>query len=226
MAVAAIGNKVFFAGGDCFDNAGSLMINSVSDVVDIYDISTNTWTVSHLSERRGSLEFAGTSLNNKFYVAGGFFHQWGASPSISKKVDVYDNASGSWSTTTLANARADIGTAVADNKIFWAGGHDLSGSSDEVEILDINLQTRNFHHLSQARGRIQTAIKDNKIIFFTGDYGDRVDIYNIITQTWCWTQSPFLVNYSGLVVSGNNIYVGGGTIGSSGDANQVWKLEF
>ena len=227
MAVAAIGNRVFFAGGDCFDgDAGGTMINSVSDVVDIYDISTNTWTVSHLSERRGNLEFAGMSLNNKFYVAGGFFHQWGASPYISNKVDVYDNASGSWSATTLANARADIGTAVADNKIFWVGGHGLSSSSDEVEILDINLQTRNFHHLSQARGRIQTAIKDNKIIFFTGDYGDRVDIYNIITQTWCWTQSPFQVNYSGLVVSGNNIFVGGGTIGSSGDANQVWKLEF
>ena len=227
MAVAAIGNKVFFAGGDCFDGvAGGTMINSVSDVVDIYDMSTNTWTVSHLSERRGSLEFAGTSLNNKFYVAGGFFHQLGASPYISNKVDVYDNASGSWSTTTLANARADIGTTVADNKIFWVGGHDLSSSSDEVEILDINLQTRNFHHLSQARGRIQTAIKDNKIIFFTGDYSDRVDIYNIITQTWCWTQSPFLVNYSGLVVSGNNIYVGGGTIGSSANTNQVWKLGF
>ena len=126
----------------------------------------------------------------------------------------------------MTNARADIGTAVADNKIFWVGGHDLSSTSDEVEILDINLQTRNFHHLSQARGRIQTAIKDNKIIFFTGDYGDKVDIYNILTQTWCWSQSPFLVNYSGLVVSGNNIFVGGGTIGSSGDANQVWKLEF
>jgi hypothetical protein len=227
MAVAAIGNKVFFAGGDCFDEVGGgRFINSVSDVVDIYDISTNNWTVSHLSERRGNLEFAGMSLNNKFYVAGGFFHQWEASPSISNKVDVYDNASGSWSATTLANARADIGTAVADNKIFWVGGHDLSSSSGEVEILDINLQTRNFHHLSQARGRIQTAIKDNKIIFFTGDYGDRVDIYNIIAQTWCWAHSPFLVNYSGLVVSGNNIYVGGGTIGSSADADQVWKLGF
>ena len=227
MAVAAIGNKVFFAGGDCFDGVGGgTMINSVSDVVDIYDISTSTWTVSHLSERRGSLEFAGTSLNNKFYVAGGFFHQWGASPYISNKVDVYDNASGSWSATTLANARADIGTAVADNKIFWVGGHDFSSASDEVEILDINLQTRNFYHLSQARGRIQTAIKDNKIIFFTGDYGDKIDIYNIITQTWCWAQTPLQVNYSGLVVSGNNIYVGGGTIGSSADTNQVWKLEF
>src|SRR5436190_14223309 len=227
MAVAAIGNKVFFAGGDCFDGAdGGTMINSVSDVVDIYDMSTNAWTVSHLSERRGSLEFAGTSLNNKFYVAGGFFHQWGASSYISNKVDVYDDVSGSWSTTTLTNARADIGTAVADNKIFWVGGHGLSGSSDEVEILDINLQTRNFHYLSQARGRIQTAIKDNKIIFFTGDYGDKVDIYNILTQTWCWSQSPFPVNYSGLVVSGNSIYVGGGTIGSSTDANHVWKLGF
>src|SRR5205814_1380353 len=61
MAVAAIGNKVFFAGGDCFDLVtGGISINSVSDVVDIYDISTNTWTVSHLSERRGNLEFAGT----------------------------------------------------------------------------------------------------------------------------------------------------------------------
>jgi N-acetylneuraminic acid mutarotase len=80
MAVAAIGNRVFFAGGDCFDgDAGGTMINSVSDVVDIYDISTNTWTVSHLSERRGNLEFAGTSLNNKFYVAGGFFTNGGLS---------------------------------------------------------------------------------------------------------------------------------------------------
>ena len=228
LAVAAIGNKVFFAGGDCFDTVGGgLMINSVSDVVDIYDIEANSWSISHLSERRGNLEFGGTSLNNKIYVAGGFFHQWGSSPYFSNKVDVYDNASGSWSTTTLANERADIGTASADNKIFWAGGGTFSNHSNQVEILEINSQSRSFHQLSQGRGRIQTAIKDNKIVFFTGDYGDKIDIYNIVTETWCWAQIPFPVNYSGVVMSGNKIYIGGGTVSSSTtNTNQVWKLEF
>jgi len=229
LAVAAIGNKVFFAGGDCFDTlSGGLMINSVSDVVDIYDIEANSWSISHLSERRGNLEFGGTSLDNKIYVAGGFFHQWGSSPYFLNKVDVYDNESGSWSTTTLANERADIGTAAADNKIFWAGGSTFSNHSNQVEILDINSQSRSFHQLSQGRGRIQTAIKDNKIVFFTGDYGDKIDIYNIVTETWCWAQIPSPVNYSGVVMSGNKIYIGGGrTVSSSTtNTNQVWKLEF
>ena len=126
-----------------------------------------------------------------------------------------------------APERADIGTAAADSKIFWAGGGTFSNHSNQVEILDINSQSRSFHQLSQGRGRIQTAIKDNKIVFFTGDYGDKIDIYNIVTETWCWAQIPFPVNYSGVVTSGNKIYIGGGTVSSSTtNTNQVWKLEF
>jgi N-acetylneuraminic acid mutarotase len=51
-AHAVIGNKVFFAGG--FQNySGSLDLGSETARVDIYDLTTNSWSAANLSEPRG-----------------------------------------------------------------------------------------------------------------------------------------------------------------------------
>ena len=67
VASVAVGNKVFFAGGVDFDET-NYVYDPVS-VVDIYDISTNTWSTANLSEPRGSCK--AVVSGNKIFFAGG-----------------------------------------------------------------------------------------------------------------------------------------------------------
>jgi hypothetical protein len=235
LTAASIGNKVFFAGGNCwlFYTANDFVI-STTDVVDIHDISSNTWSTGHLSEARQSLSSA-TSGNN-IYFAGGLSLSFDPvnlsnSFSVSGKIDIYNVLSGTWSTTTLTTARYAMGAISANNKIFWAGGNPvLNNLTNEVEIFEVNSQSSSYHQLSQARAGIQTVIKDNKILFFTGSWGpgNRVDIYDIASQMWCWAEISASLQSSAVGSASNNIYVGGGLIGgnTSNITNQVWKLEF
>jgi hypothetical protein len=58
-------NKIFFAGGYTHNNT----IHFVSDKIDIYDNTTNTWSVSSLNERR--VGHGGIAVAEKIYWAGG-----------------------------------------------------------------------------------------------------------------------------------------------------------
>ena len=63
MAAIASGNKIFFGGGESSDGTWPV------DNVDIYDVTTNTWTVAHLSTAGHSV--AAATVGNKV-----FFCRW------------------------------------------------------------------------------------------------------------------------------------------------------
>ena len=63
MSSAAVGNLVFFAAGA---DAG---LSFVTDVVDIYDTTSQTWSTSHLTQ--GRAWGAATSIGDLFMIGGG-----------------------------------------------------------------------------------------------------------------------------------------------------------
>jgi hypothetical protein len=80
-------------------------------------------------------------------------------------------------------------------------------------------------------------MKDNKIVFFGTHYydnnpnshvADKVDIYDIASNTWSIGILPFSVEQPSVISVNNTIYVAGGFInGVYGVYNdKVWKLEF
>ncbi len=164
IAVAAIGNKIFFAGGEFnwnYDN---------TNLVDIYDVSTNTWSTSQLSEARASI--SAVTVNQKIYFAGGQKEdRFYANPS--NRIDIYDNATNSWSTSALSIPMGFIsGISVAD-KIYWNSGC-------TVEIKDVNTWSSSIAYLSKPGTSIfdlsQPVVKENKIIFFRKwDRGNKFD---------------------------------------------------
>ena len=90
-AGSSYGNKILFAGGTsgngvCFTT------------VDVYDISTGTWTVSQLSQGRSDLVSA--SAGNKVFFGGGFTDN----SVLSKVVDIYDATTGAWTVAELSQA--------------------------------------------------------------------------------------------------------------------------
>ena len=92
-----VGSKVFFAGGVTGDQ-------SVTNVIDIYDVNTDEWTTEFLSDPRGFI--AAIAYDDKVYFAGG------AKPYnvTSTIIEVYNVTSGEWEepmylqTTRLVNA--------------------------------------------------------------------------------------------------------------------------
>jgi hypothetical protein len=86
VATIALGNQVFFAGGDN---------GQPSSRIDRYDASDNTWSSTELSEAREAIVAA--TAGNKVVFAGGIVNGGG-----SNKVDIYDQSTGTWSTATLS----------------------------------------------------------------------------------------------------------------------------
>ena len=113
----AVGNKIFFAGGLDYDETNYDVYVPFS-AVDIYDITTNTWTVSNLSEARGAIK--ATVAGTKIFFAGGLK----AGNMLSAKVDIYDLQTNTWSSANLnGGARAVAASVTAQNKSLFIGGY-------------------------------------------------------------------------------------------------------
>lgn len=78
-AVAINNNQAIFGCGGHFDPASDTTWNTTSDVIDIYNSSTNTWSTTDLTQPLVLYALAG--LQNHFIVAGGY------STSLDKLVD-------------------------------------------------------------------------------------------------------------------------------------------
>jgi N-acetylneuraminic acid mutarotase len=224
MATAAVGDKVFFAGGEQGFAPGLPGVPR-NKTVDIYDLSTGTWSRALMSNTRtGGL--VAVTANNKLYIAGG------ETLSSSRMVDIYDNATNAWSTSSLLQGKFYLGGLAVNNKIYWAGGSTADSPNAltcSVEVKDVSTGSSSVQYLSKATRWSRAVAKGDKILFFGGtslDYNtDKFDIYDITLNTWSTGLLPFSINISTSIISVNNIvYVAGGGLGAS--SNQVWKLEF
>jgi hypothetical protein len=177
---AAAADKIVFGGGW----SGTTQ----SKRVDIYNISTNTWSTSSLSFP-GGYSF---TLGNKIFFTnpGGY--------------EVYDASVNSWSLLPVSNSILGRGPSViaAGNKIFFAGGLISNDSaSAQIDIYDLLSNSWTSGTLSEGRTSINTIVAGNKV-FFTGgfkkwnpyDYPDdpssKTDIYDLSTNTWAVSQMP------------------------------------
>jgi hypothetical protein len=175
------GSKVLFAGG--YD-----LVNYPVDIIDIYDISLNTWTTNHLRMAGGYLVAA--SIGNKVF----FMRGDNATSTISDQVDILDVTDNSWSGATLSKARSHGAAAALGFKIFFAGGSDGYGSPiDDVDIFDSTSNNWTTARLSRPRDGLAAISAEAKVFFGGGQesYGqfllkpsNIVDIYDINTDSW------------------------------------------
>jgi hypothetical protein len=123
IAVASLGNKIFFAGGVSWDNYQSLQWSGSYDNVDIYDASNNTWSVAHLSKGRESI--CAVVIGNKVIFAGGTYFTKNSlftNPvgNASDAVDIFDASTNTWSVAKLSVARTDISAVVIGTNVYFA----------------------------------------------------------------------------------------------------------
>ena len=191
FAVVASGNKIFFAGG-WEGNWWEFPVMFTN--VDIYDVTTNSWSVEHLSEPRAWIGAA--SAGNKVFFAGGI-----DSPNYnyqaSSKVDIYDTQTNSWSTVALSSPRSNLSTQIAGNKIYFAGGvRDISWTPQAtIDVYDINTGTWSVSSMSEPKYNMKSYATGSKIFWAGGESLNSqghitsgiVEIKDVITQSTSFT---------------------------------------
>jgi Kelch motif len=204
QAIAAGGTKIAIAGGQ------NAITNQLSDQVDIYDVNSHVWTISHLSVRRSSA--AGVGYGDSLYFAGGF-----GKNNVLKSIDVYNTVSGTWSKLSMSLARHNFAAAATNNKILFAGGqtetHDVT---DRVDIYDVHSGTWSVSALSEARTDLVGAALGNLIIFGGGFdpnpnslSSDVIDIYNTTTGQWSVSHRATAAGWKMSAVQGTKMFFSG-----------------
>lgn len=156
----AVGDKqVFFAGG--------ILLNGVTDIVDILDLTTNSMSKASLSVARSSIscEIAG----NKVFFAGGRDKMNQGSDVI----DIYDLNSNTWSVAKLSLPRAGISIVSDGTKVFFAGGDLNNGNpTSRVDIYDLGSGQWSTMELASPRYEMSSSYVGNKVVF-AGGYDTR-----------------------------------------------------
>jgi kelch-like protein 20 len=125
MTTATAGNKVLFAGGYHVTNSASAE-PVISNKVDVYDVSTNSWSTTSLDEARSGTVAA--TVGNKVLFAGG----------ESSKVYIYDALLNSWSQAMLSQPRNVSSTATLGSKVLFFTG---SPNNNRIDIYDAAANT-------------------------------------------------------------------------------------
>jgi len=135
-AMGSLAGKIYLAGGDSdFQPA-----NGVSNVVNVYDIATNTWLADGASMPSGVDSGGFAQIGKYLYVVGGWF---ASSPGSNlNTTQRYDMSTDTWTTgPTYTSARADQAVAATATALYSIGGDNNAGgffdSSTVVERLDV-----------------------------------------------------------------------------------------
>lgn len=204
--IAAVSNDslVLFGGGSGSD---------IYDVVDVYNIHTEQWSVEHLSIPRCAM--GGAVIGDLAIFAGGETQS-----GMSNRVDIYNFNTRTWRIDSISEARKFIGAAVAGNKVIFAGGSVANGvSSNRVDIYDYETDTWDTASISVARAFYhQSATVDGKAYFVgsgTFDNGwtnntDTIDIYDPVTNAWSVITLPNPVTENAVVAIDYSLISAGG----------------
>ncbi len=134
--------------------------------------------------------FQTATAGNKIVFAGGFEIDNNVGSVPSTKVNIFDMATQTWTSTDLTHG-GHIATIAAGDKIFFAGGAVANGgssgiASSRVDIYNTTDNTWTIAELSEARSGINAVRAGNKVLFAGGgpSSSTKVDIYDMSSSSW------------------------------------------
>ena len=210
VATVTAGNKIFFAGGR--NNTGAVAR------VDIYDISSQSWSTTELSLARSLIK--AIACGNKVFFAGGD----GNGFLNSSRIDIYDLTTQSWSTAELPFAPMQnwndlLVVASVGNKVLFAqpllAQNQNWVTSVPVAIYDVSTQSWSTATLSEPRMHFNALTAGDKVYFSGGGWDDTpasrtIDIYDNSTGTWSTSLLTEPKTSHGSVYKNGKIYWAGG----------------
>ncbi|MBK8112499.1 MAG: T9SS type A sorting domain-containing protein [Saprospiraceae bacterium] len=169
MEILKAGNKVIFAGGNEPNNF-------ISNKVDVFDLTTNTWSTTKLSQERSDI--AAITFEGKAYFAGGYRDDY----SVTNRIDIYDGNTDTWSIDSMPLARSAMAVKILRVKfILQVEGKQWFRLFKEVQIYDPAKKQWTTSNLSQERHSLAAVTYKDKIYFAggrkQGGSSDVIDIY-------------------------------------------------
>jgi len=214
VACSTVGSKVLFSGGV---SGTPYTVSHVSDVVDIYDDATGTWSVAQLSRRRAGL--AATTVNGEAIFAGGWDKLGGPGPLLPRdRVDIYHEATESWTTSSLSEPRYDLAATTVGSLALFGGGWADGGYSSVVDIYDSSTGQWSTASLSLPRAKLAAASVGPYAIFAGGEtrstiFSDVVDIYDSRDGSWSTSSlAEARTSLCGLSGQGVALFAGGRSV--------------
>ena len=169
LAATTVGDKAIFAGG--------MRSGRESAMVDIYDDATGTWSTARLSQARSNL--GATSVGTLAFFAGGssaLLSQLSDTPIAATPalVDIYNDATGTWSTAALNQIGAIAATTIGESKALFVGGSSRSGDGRYygpgrwVDIYDATTGTWRAQTLPHERQALVATAVGNRALLAGG----------------------------------------------------------
>jgi hypothetical protein len=225
MQVTTYENKIFFSGGHTVSQNNWNLFSTV----DIYDVITNSWSTAQLSERR--MDLAACLVENRILFGGGLGGPGDQPPThVSTKVDVYDLANNTWTTSSLSQSRALLSGVTGGSKIYFAGGNTMhtiyTGScnpTSRVDIYDKGLNSRSTLELNTLRSNMAAISVSGKIYWAGGEVVNCGSSYSLSNEVQIFDPNTQRSTYSCLfqpnarfkaVIKGDNIifFIGQGSV--------------
>jgi len=176
--------------GSIYFSGGKLANGTYVNIIDIYDVDSNTWD-TYEPETPGRMMSNAISANGMVFIAGG--NRWPGGSHYAE-IDVYNKAEDEWTVDSLSEARHLMGVTALGNKVFFAGGGLFQGSPnnilyDVIDIYDTETGLWDTAYLSIPRWLIGAAAAGSKVFFAGGTTGinevtNVVDVYDTETGLW------------------------------------------
>jgi DNA-binding CsgD family transcriptional regulator/N-acetylneuraminic acid mutarotase len=205
LALVACEGQLFAIGGD--EETG------VSGAVDVYSITTDTWSAGATKPTPVSNIMAAT-VDGRIYVPGGCVDV----TDVTDRVEVYSPADDTWTQkASLPIPLCAYALATVDNAIYLFGGWDGHNFVDRVFAYDtLSDAWTELGPMPAARGFTAAGVIEGVVYVVGGydgvhEYADTL-AYDVATDTWA-ERAPMSVARGGLgaAVVGNNLYaIGGG----------------
>jgi len=189
---------------------GSIGIAPLVLAVSLCPSAHAQWTTRPLSVPRSLVGMA--TAGSKVFIAGGV-----AGGQVSDAVDIYDDATGTWSTSTLPSPAFQLSGASVGPYVLFAGA---SYGTSAVYVYDTRTDQWSTVDLAQGRDQIAMVAVGSKVIFAGGGiFGvglHNIDIYDarlgVPGDPTAWSTSSLLHQRSdaaGFSVDGHAVVAGG-----------------
>lgn len=191
VAGASLDGKglVFFGGGAYLPNGDKTQNQLLTNVVDIYDVNTNTWSVQSLSQNRSGI--ASTSLNkqNLVFFAGGYITVSLGNPEFTtNRIDIYNATSNTWSIASL-HIKNNFIYATSLNNFGLA----FMGGAFQKILMVFNASSSSWSEMSLSLDTnygASVSLESYGLAMFAGGatqqniFSNIVDIYDAKTDSW------------------------------------------
>jgi N-acetylneuraminic acid mutarotase len=181
LTASVVGGKIYAIGGNLQSN------DSTTDLVEVYDPLTNTWTAPLTSGALvGRESHTASVIDGKIYIIGGaIYHSDGVIGTYEalNTLQVFDPATNTWTTPATSGTfpqRLNHGAAVVAGKIYVFGGDDGEGHSVKtVEAFD---PATNVWQMIDSDVTVTPSCVIDSTIYFV--LGREILTYNPFIRVW------------------------------------------